>query len=212
MTMVTVNLKEAAVSEANRLANARALTRDGDGEALAQLEAEGPWIAVARRSRLRRMLGRRALLVWRVACEDASGRAVESGLVPIAVELASAPPRPLTRAWVDAFLQAMDAEARATIEAEIRDWRAAASTIARSFNATRLARERAIASGTHKAAGHAFQSGLFDRRGERRQQLEADALADSSRDALERVAALERSAATMIRPARLLLVVVPRSC
>lgn len=212
MTMVTVSLKEAAVTEATRLTNARALSRAGDGEALSQLEAEGPWIAVARRSPLRRMLGRRALLIWRVACEDANGRTVESRLVPIAVELASLPPPPLTRAWVDTFLQTMDAEARATIEAEIRDWRAAAGATARSFSGTRLARERAIAADTHQEPGRTFQPGLFDRRAERRRQFLADALSDSSRDAVERVAALERSAAMVVQPARLLLVVVPRSC
>ena len=49
MTMVMMSLRAEASSEARRLADARSHTRDEDDDALAQLEADGPWIVIARR-------------------------------------------------------------------------------------------------------------------------------------------------------------------
>jgi hypothetical protein len=50
---------------------------------------------------------------------------------------------------------------------------------------------------------------LFDRRAERLRQIDARAVADGDRVAASRLAALEQSAALVLRPARLLLVAVP---
>jgi hypothetical protein len=209
MTMVMVTLRAEAVNEALRLAEARSHVR-GEGEhALAQLEADGPWIMIARRTGLRRRLGRRVLLLWRVVYEDASGRAAESRLAAIAIQLRASPPKPLTRVWIDAFLRAADADVRAQVEAETRGWRDAAAATVQSFSATRLARERAIAASTRATVLDAFQPGLFDRRAERLRQLHDSAIADGDRDATARLAAIERSAAMVLRPARLLLIVVP---
>ena len=74
MTMSVVDLRTEAAAEVRRLTRARALIRDGDERALAQLEGDTTWIALPRRSRLRRSLGRRVCLVWRAAFEDASDR------------------------------------------------------------------------------------------------------------------------------------------
>jgi hypothetical protein len=208
VTMITANLREAAATEAIRLAKARSLVRDGDREAFARLETDGPWITVARRTGLRRILGRRALLVWRIVYEDANGRHAQSRLIPVAVQLSTAPRRPLTRAWVDAFLRALDAETRTAIDAEVADWDDEARTTAQSFISTRMAREQAIAA-TREADRNAFQPGLFDRRAERRHRFNADDMADFNREAVDRLAVLERSATMVLRPARLLLVVVP---
>ena len=207
MTMVMVSLRAEASSEASRVADARTHTRDEDDDALAQLEADGPWIVIARRTRMRR-LGRRVLLLWRVAYEDASGRVAESCLTAIAIQLRASPTR-LTRAWIGAVLRAIDSDVRAQVEADTRGWRDAASSTVQSFSATRLARERAIAAPTRATALDAFQPGLFDRRAERLRQLHAGAVADDDRDATARLAALERSSAIVPQPARLLLVVVP---
>lgn len=217
MTMVMVTLRAEAETEAVRLADARSRTRDDDDEALAPLEAEGPWIMIARRTILRRRLGRRALLLWRVTYEDASGRTAESRLAAIAIHLRASPPTPLTRAWIDGFLRAVDSELRAQVEAQVRGWRDAAVAAVQSFSATRLARERAIAASTRTAAVDAlqpglpdrFQPGLFDRRAERLRQVHAGAIAEVHREAAARLAALEQSAAIVEQPARLLLVVVP---
>jgi hypothetical protein len=219
MTMVMVTLRAEAGSEAIRLADARSRARDDDDDSLAQLEADGPWIMIARRTPLRRRLGRRVLLVWRVAYEDACGRTVESRLAAIAIQLRASPPKPITRGWIDGVLRAVDAEVRALIEAEVRGWRDAAAATVQSFTVTRLTRERAIAASTRATGLDAFQPGLldrfqpglFDRRAERLRQVHAGAVADGDRDATARLAALERSAAVVQQPARLLLVVVP-SC
>lgn len=207
MTMVT--LRAEAGSEAIRLADARSRACNDDDDALARLEADGPWIMIARRTSLRRRLGRRVLLVWRVAYEDACGRTAESRLAAIAIQLRASPPKPITRAWIDRVLRAVDAELRAQLEAEVRGWRDAAAATVQSFTATRLTRERAIAASTRATGLDAFQPGLFDRRAERLRQVRAGAVADGERDATVRLAALERSAAVAQQPARLLLVVVP---
>jgi hypothetical protein len=210
----TVRLRMEAEIEAARLAQARALDGDGDGdrEALAQLEAEGPWILVARRSGLRRRLAGRALLVWRVTCEDAAGRSVESRLVSVAIQLSmgmSGAPR--TRAARAAFLRDLETAAGALVDAVVRDWREAAGEAARSFLAARVTREHAMAA----AADHArrgpdeYQPGLFDRRAERAHGQAARAGADGRRDAADRAAVLARSMDLIVRPARLLLAVVP---
>jgi hypothetical protein len=209
MTMVMVTLRAEAETEAIRLADARSRTREGDDDALARLEADGPWIMIARRTALRRRLGRRVLLLWRVAYEDASGRTAESRLAAIAIHLRASPPQPLTRAWIDGFLGAVDGEARAQVESEVHGWRDAAAATIQSFGATRLARERTIAARTRATDLDAFQPGLFDRRAERRRQVHAGAIVEVDREATARLAALERSAAIVQQPARLLLVVVP---
>lgn len=210
MTTTIVSLRAAAEIEAARLAGARALARAGDEALLARLEADGPWILVARRSVLRRRLGGRALFLWQIACEDAGGRAVESRLMAIAVRLSSGA-APRTRAWRHVCLRKIEAELRARIDAEARASSAAAVEAARSFLAARLAREEAIAARTREAhaASDAFQAGLFDGRAARRHREASDAGADARLDGANRIAALERSAVLVVRPARLLLVVVP---
>jgi hypothetical protein len=209
MAMVMVTLRAEAETEAVRLADARSRTRDDDDDALARLEAEGPWIMIARRTILRRRLGRRVLLLWHVAYEDASSRTVESHLAAIAIHLRASSPKPLTPAWIDGFLRAFGDDVRAQVEADVRGWRDAAAATVQSFSATRLARERAIAARTRATALDAFQPGLFDRRAERLRQVHAGAVSDDDRDATARLAALERSSAIVPQPARLLLVVVP---
>ena len=144
---------------------------DGDDGALAQLEADGPWIAVARRRRIRRALGRRLLLVWRVAFEDAGGALVESRLVAVTLELSHAVRGPRSRQRIEAIVRALEPQSRAQIEADGRDWREAVDAVLGSFTSTRTARERAIAVGCRDAlARSAFQPGLFDRRAERAQR------------------------------------------
>ena len=87
MTTTTVNLRASAEIEAARLTGARALAHEGDAALLARLEADGPWVLVARRSGLRRRLEGRVLFLWQVACEDAAGLVVESRLMAVAVRL-----------------------------------------------------------------------------------------------------------------------------
>ena len=87
--LLSVNLRAEATAEAGRLTNARAVLRDADHRALAELEGDTTWIALAR-PRARQQLETRVYLIWRVALEDEAGRLVESRLVPVAIEIASA--------------------------------------------------------------------------------------------------------------------------
>jgi len=205
-----VNLRASAEIEAARLAGARALAHEGDAALLARLEADGPWVLVARRSGLRRQLEGRVLCIWQVACEDAAGLVMESRLMAVAVRL-SARAAPRTRVWRQVCLREIEGRLRARIDAEARTSSAAAVEAARSFLAARLAREEAMAGKTREThpAADAFQPGLFDGRAARRHREASDAGADARLDAANRIAALQRSAALVVRPDRLLFVVVP---
>ena len=205
----TVDLRAEAAAEVRRLASARALFRDGDHRALVQLEGDATWIALARRSTRRRALGRRVCLVWRVALEDVSGRLVESRLVAVVIEVASVPGRPDRRAWLLALLRHMDAAIGARVEAASGDWREAAARLTGAFTSARLHREHAIAARPPRTSGSAMQSGLFDRRAERSQLVQAATIAASEHAAAERLRMIGALAAIAPQPARLLLVLGP---
>src|SRR5207249_4674619 len=64
-----------AETEASRLADARRFTQAGDEHCAARRDADGAWLTFSRGS----LRGRFILLVS-VACEDASGRQIESAL------------------------------------------------------------------------------------------------------------------------------------
>jgi hypothetical protein len=171
MTLLTIDLRAEAAAEAGRLAAARALARGrdtgddtGDDPALAQLEADAAWIMTARAPALRRALGGRALLLWRVACEDAQGRIVDSRLVAVAVALSGGAPL-RRRAHVEALLDAVEREAVEAVDRCSDDWRLEVERGARAFAATRAARERAL--GADAPLVDLFQPGLFDRRANR---------------------------------------------
>src|SRR5947209_19174334 len=117
MTTLLVDLRAEAAAEVQRLLRARAFAREGDEGAVAQLEADGPWITPARRPTLRRFLGRRLMLIWRVAYEDACGGRAESRLVPVVIDLSAAPGSPRSPSWVSARLREVDSEVRARIDA-----------------------------------------------------------------------------------------------
>jgi hypothetical protein len=207
--MEMADLKAEAAVEVRRLANERAFAVDGDEGALEQLEGDATWIAFARRTRTRRALGLRLLLVWRVAFEDAGGALVESRLVPVVVELSRAVCGSRRRRWIEAIVREREPEIRAQVEAAARDWRHAVDCAAGSFTSARAARERAIAARTAAAGAGAFQPGLFDRRAERARVQLAAATAGTESAAAGRRAAFARSNAISPRAAQLLLVLVP---
>ena len=210
----TVDLRAEAAAEVRRLASARALLRDGDERALVQLEGDATWIAMPR-ARLRRSLGRRVCLVWRVAFEDASGRLVESRVVPVLIEVSPgvgrilSDPAPDRRAWILALLRHSDGLVRARVEAECEEWRVAVTRVASAFTSARLCRQRDIAGQPSSSRSVASQSGLFDRRAERSRQAHAAAVAESEQAAVERLRAINDVGTIALQPARLLLVLVP---
>ena len=209
MTMSTVDLRAEAAAEVRRLASARAQRRDGDERALLQLEGDTTWIAMPRRARLRRSLGRRVCLVWRVAFEDASGRLVDSRLVPVAIEVSRLPGKADAREWIRSLLRHADGLVRARVEAECEEWRAAVTRGASAFTSARLCRERGIAGQLSTSGTAPSQPGLFDRRIERSRQARAAAVADSEQAAVERLRTIAAGETIVLQPARLLLVLVP---
>lgn len=195
--MITVDLAAAARDEARRLTEGRALIA-----ASRPFVADAPLVGIARRHRLRAALGRRILLVYRCACEDATGRLVHSTLVPISVALRHSGSNIRRARWSDPpFL--------ARIDEECRLWCETAQRITRAFTTARLSRERAMAS-SHPAAGLSFQPGLFDRRAHRTHvAYEQDADAVAAR-LTARIGAVEAAGALTVRTPELLLVLIPR--
>jgi hypothetical protein len=193
MTMQMMDLRAEAAAEVRRLERARAVIRDGDTSTLARLEGDAAWIAMPRRGRLRRTLGRRVCLVWRAAFEDACGRVIESRLVPV---------------LVDSGWEVFEPVIRARVEAECNDWAADVVRIVDAFASARLARGRRL--GLHQPLPSVgSQPGLFDRRAERSVRSRDAAAADSERDALDRLRTIAAGRAIARVPARLLLILVP---
>jgi hypothetical protein len=203
MKVITVNLRREANAEVQRLTGARALLRDGDEPALARLEGEPAWIAVSSRGRVRRALHGRLCVVWRVSLEDASGRVVESKVVPVLLEVSLGADR-RSSIWIRSVLQQTDALVRARVEAECAAWSRDVVRVSAAFSSVRQHRERDI--GRDIPGGERLsQHGLFDRRVERSRQARQSAAAESERIAADRLRAAAAAAAIEPQP-RLLLV------
>ena len=209
MKLEMVDLKAEAIAEARRLAGTRAMTVDGDAAVLSQAEADGPWIAFARRRRIRRALGRRLLLVWRVTLEDAGGAPVESRLVAMTLELSHPVRAHRSRQRIEAIVRELEPQCRAQIEADERGWREAVDAVLGSFTSMWTTRERAIAAAAGTAVGNPFQPGLFDRRAERARGDATAAAAQTGSAASRRLELIARSKPVGPAAARLLLVLVP---
>src|SRR4051812_35576690 len=207
MRMITVDLRSEAIAEVRRLKRARALLRNGDQQALVQLDADGTWIARARRARLRRTLSGRLCLVWRVAFEEPSGRAVDSMLVSVLVDFRGAADR-RSRAWIESFLRQADDLLRERVEHECETWRTEVTAVASTCSSVRAQRERAIADPADRAS-RGLQPGLFDRRAERAREAHASAAAAAAQAAVERLRAVLETTQIARQPPRLLLVLLP---
>ena len=207
--LTIVNLRVEATAEAGRLASARAVYRDGDDRALTQLQGDATWIAWSRRSARRRLPGRRIFVIWRVAMEDGAGHLVESRLVPVAIEIACAPPRARRREWIQTLLRQIDADLRGRVDTASTEWREAAAKATNAFASARVNRERAIATRPLRTNLMASQPGLFDRRAERCQLTQAATIAASEQAAVDRLRTVDALATITSPPARLLLVLGP---
>jgi hypothetical protein len=201
MKMISVDLRVEAAAEARRLAAAREWLRDGDQRALLLLEGSGAWVASPRRASLRRLLGADACLLWRLSLEDSSGRSVESRLVAVLIEATADVRRLVADPATEAFI-------RARIETDSSVWTREAMRVAGAFATARVSREREIEERPLPAEALS-QPGLFDRRAERSRQTHAAAFAAGQQAMLERRHAARSAAAIALRPARLLLVLVP---
>jgi hypothetical protein len=199
--IISVDLRVEAAAEARRLAAAREWLRDGDQRALLLLEGSGAWVASPRRASLRRLLGAGACLLWRLSLEDSSGRIIESRLVAVLVEATADVRRLVADPATEAFI-------RARIETDSSVWTREAMRVAGAFATARVSREREIEERPLPADAPS-QPGLFDRRAERSRQTDAAAFAAGQQAMLERRRAAGGATAIALRPARLLLVLVP---
>lgn len=196
--MLRVDLRVEAAAEADRLTQARVLA-SGTGPFL----PDGTLIGFTRRNAVRRQLGRRVLLVWRLADEDAGGRLVESTLVAATIEPSGGWIDARRADWSNAYL--LDA-----IDARCRAWRESVRLTVRQFTSTRVARERAIAAAHIRAATVTFEPGLFDRRADRAQAAHARVAVAFSEEVAARLKRVEAAGALSARSPELLLVLVPR--
>jgi hypothetical protein len=195
--MIAVDLVAAAQDEARRLAGARALVG-----ASRPFVADGPLVGIARRHRLRTALRRRILLVYRCACEDATGRLVHSRLVAVTIAL--------RRHGLDLHrARWSDPSVLARIDDECQDWRETAQRVTREFTLARRSRERAIAA-NHTAVPPSFQPGLFDRRAQRAHAAHEHRAADLGAQLTVRLAAVEAAGTLTLRAPELLLALIPR--
>jgi hypothetical protein len=194
--MIEVDLAAAAAAEVKRLTKARGLT-GGAGPFL----PDQPLVGITRRSAVRRILGGRVLLLWRLAFEDSGGRLVESALVAVTIELAGARVDVRHAGWSHASLLAI-------VHDECGAWRASVRDTVDRFTATRLARERAIAAGA--ASTDAFQAGLFDRRADRAHAAHSKIAAGRTEQIASRMKAVVSAGTISLRAPELLLVLIPR--
>ena len=184
-------LAHEAQVEARRLTGNRSLDRSGDGEALARLEAMGPAVAAARHWRTRASLCGRVLMLWRIAAEDGTGRAVGSTIVAVAIHHR---------------LCHRDEDVLTRVNRAAEKWRAHVTAAHGAFIDARLAREQRTSAG---ASLQVFQPGLFDRRAERAHLAVAASHEAADRDRADRLAAIERAQPLSFLPPQLLLVLEP---
>ena len=201
-------LQHDAIVEAQRLAVARAWTRDGDDAARLLVESCGPWIVQARRSALRPSLRHRLVLVWTLPFEDACGRTIGSMCMPVAVSLTRPPPI-RDRDWIESIVRHVDGDVRSLVEASAVNHRDAVERIAQAFASRRLTRAQAIAAQREAATPDAFQPGLFDRRAERSHLTAAVARQLADRDHATRLDHLRFATTVISAPPRLLLILAP---
>ena len=209
MTLVKPETRAEADDEARRLAWARALISERDQDTLGTLEGDRPWVARAHRWQTRRALGARVALIYRIAFEDAAGATVESRLIGIAIDLADARRRGLSRRTIEQLLRQVEPRIQSAITVATAGWRCSAEDGVRSFTSTRTARRRAIAARAASDHRREYQPGLFDRRVERAREHAADESVDSDSAGARQLAETSVSGAITQRPPQLLLVLTP---
>jgi superfamily II DNA or RNA helicase len=203
---VALDLHKEACAEAGRLRLARALTDDRDDRALAALEAAGTWVTTARLRNTRRRLGRRIIAMLRVEYEDDRGRVSHWTLVPLAITVAN---RRLDRDGIRSVLRSIPDDLRISAQEAIAREHDEVKRLARAFAETRVARERSIAQAIRALPLPGWQSGLFDRRAEHSYLIDQTVVNEAANEVASRLRASERAAGIVVRPPRLVLVLVP---
>jgi superfamily II DNA or RNA helicase len=190
-TLRSVSLEGDAEAEANRVAAARTLQRNGDEQAVAQVGGCGPLLARAGRWQTRLALRGRALTVWRVVAADGSGRQVGSVLAGVLAD----PGR-------------CGDDLRHSVEQRTAAWRERLASTHRAFVNVLLTRERAR--NREDSVGPPLsQPGLFDLRETRERLAALGAREDAARNWTARLSTIELRRELTFLPPRLLLVLKP---
>jgi hypothetical protein len=175
--------------------------------AVAALIASGPWAARTRLGESRARLHGRLLAILRIDSDDGGGRLIDASLVAVTIALSRR--ARIGSDQLKTLLRDVGAALQADAEEACRRHRDLAELLLRSFLARREAREKQIAQTAVAPAPAAVQAGLFDRRAEQAAFVVSRAAAEFAAGSANRLRALERSRAVSLRPARLLLVLVP---
>ncbi|HWW86817.1 MAG TPA: C-terminal helicase domain-containing protein, partial [Vicinamibacterales bacterium] len=204
------DLRVASLSETNRLSTLRALRSRAPASATSL--DDGPRLAFSRAA-LRRRLGDKVLLVWQIECADPTGRTAERLILGTEIQLRTRSELPSSksarRQWIDSLLAAVDEELRDRLATAAAQWEGEAHRVTHALARARLARERLIASEHSSSTPLPLQTGLFDRRAQRKRDSTNVARTEHERDIADRLTAIQSRAALTCQPAELILVLVP---
>jgi superfamily II DNA or RNA helicase len=195
------SLKAEAEAEQKRIAAARRLLARRPS-VLPAPRPDEVWLTRARTPAMRMILGRRALLLYVVACEDGVGHTVEATLIPV---LAGRQPDRRPPNTADGIAHA-DSAALPHVDAAAAAWRQEALCVAGRFVDRRMRRERAIAASC-ESLPHLIQRGLFDRRAERQEGVAREIASEAAAECARRIRQLEEASHLSVGAPRLLLVI-----
>jgi len=208
MNVQMLDLRDDAIAEARRLTGMRAFFRASDVDVLARCDTSGSLVARARHRRTRQSLAGRMLLIFRIAMEDATARAIDTALVGILCQPVDLTPVERSRARTRDRLRAIEPLARAQVQMVAAERTDAIAAVTAAFAAAWTRRDRSIAAHALRQVPDFFQAGLFDRRAERAHAADETAAVARNRDVRARLVALEQSVAHALA-IELLLVLTP---
>jgi hypothetical protein len=195
-----VDLADDAHDEASRLMTARRLIGTAR---IDEVDFDRACFTFARRTRM--SAARALLLIFKIDYDDASGRSIESTLVPVAV-CSSTRSRAARRQLLDAMTILRPPELDRLLLEASRQWRERTRTLSRANLETRLHREHGVEA--RFSAYVETQPGLFDRRSSLLFENAKAASAEAARESALRIAAFEGRTHADFQPPRLLLALV----
>jgi superfamily II DNA or RNA helicase len=144
-------------------------------------------VLIAHRSATRQVIGPGILFLWRVIALSGGGAVVDSRLVPIRVVRRHVRSVRWTRTALELLLHELTPALHSHVLDATAEWRNESASIDTAFRSIRLARERALAARLSQRRQAPYQSGLFDRRTERKHAAQAALESSDAADATERM-------------------------
>jgi hypothetical protein len=208
-----VRLSHEAALEHARLMRQRVLSTAGRSGS-STTAASDLLVARARRGGLRTWLGSNTFVLMETACEDGAGRVVATCVTPLLVRTRAgfAPIASNHKAAAHALrivLRALETTVVDELDPAVTKWVSDTVRFHGAFWSRRLANERAIGRvPTHGAS--LFQPGLFDRRAVAERHAMNRAAHALQQDTTRRIRAAEAAGDLIVRPARPVLILMPR--